>query len=63
MNIVLLLLLLAGIAASLLSGRGDGVLAALQDGTANAVGTVLKTSGASTCSRRSAKARRGRSRF
>ncbi len=46
MNIVLLLLLLAGIAASLLSGRGDGVLAALQDGTANAVGTVLKTSGA-----------------
>ena len=38
--------MLAGIAASLLSGRGDGVLAALQDGTANAVGTVLKTSGA-----------------
>ncbi|MBR0507186.1 MAG: nucleoside recognition protein [Clostridia bacterium] len=46
MNVVILLLLTAGIAASLLSGGGDGVLAALQDGTANAVETVFRTSGA-----------------
>lgn len=46
MNVVILLLLTAGIGASLINGGGDGVLSALQAGAQNAVETVLKTSGA-----------------
>jgi spore maturation protein A len=46
MNIVILFLLLAGIVASLLSGGGDAVLSALQNGAFGAVETMLRISGA-----------------
>ncbi len=46
MNIVILLLLVAGIAVSLLFGKADGVLSALQNGAASAVENILRLSGA-----------------
>lgn len=46
MNIVILLLLVVGIVVSLASGRADGVLDALQKGTAAAVETAVRLSGA-----------------
>ena len=46
MNIVILFLLIAGTAVFLFSGNADGVLAALQKGTAAAVENALRLSGA-----------------
>ena len=46
MNIVILLLLIAGIAVSLVFGKADGVLSALQSGAASAVENILRLSGA-----------------
>ena len=46
MNVVILLLLLIGIAASLLQGGGDAVLSALQSGAESAVENLFRISGA-----------------
>ena len=46
MNIVILILLIAGIVASVWNGSGDGVLTALQDGAAGAVENIVRMCGA-----------------
>ena len=46
MNVVILLLLLVGIAASLLQGGGDAVLSALQSGAESAAENLFRISGA-----------------
>ena len=46
MNVVMMLLLICGIAVSILNGGADSVLPALQTGAADAVSTVLRLSGA-----------------